>query len=55
VSGGVAASAAATGSGGGLWLWLAALASIAVFFCRVISFPAAPRPVPYLSLLERPG
>ena len=55
MSGGVAASGAASGSGGGLWLWLAVLASIAVFFCRVISFPAVPRPVPYLSSLERPG
>jgi hypothetical protein len=55
VSGGVAASAAASGPGVGLWLWFAAAASLAVFFCRVISFPAASRPVPYLSVLERPG
>ena len=54
--GGVAAAAAgSTGSGPGLWLWLAALASISVFFCRVTSLPAVSRPVPFISLLERPG
>ena len=54
--GGVAAAAAGSAASGlGLWLSLAALASIAVFFCRLISLPAVPRPVPFISLLERPG
>jgi hypothetical protein len=33
----------------------ATLASIAIFFCRLISLPAVSRPVPFISLLERPG
>ena len=42
-------------SGPGVWLVLAALASIAVFFSRVSLLPAVSRPVPFISLLERPG
>jgi hypothetical protein len=38
-----------------LWLLLATVASIAVFFCRLIALPAVSRPVPFISLLERPG
>ena len=53
--GAAAAAAASAASGVGMWLLLAALASIAVFFCRLILLPAAPRPVPFISLLERPG
>ena len=53
--GAAAAAAGSAGSGPGLWLWLAALASISVFFCRVTSLPAVSRPVPFISLLERPG
>jgi hypothetical protein len=55
-AGGVAAAAAGSAASGlGLGLSLAALASIAVFFSRLISLPAVPRPVPFISLLERPG
>jgi hypothetical protein len=57
-AGGVAAAAAAAGSaasGAGLWLLLAALASIAIFFSRVRLVSAVSRPVPFISLLERPG
>jgi hypothetical protein len=57
-AGGVAAAAAAAGSaaaGLGIGLSLAALVAIAVFFSRLISLPAVPRPVPFISLLERPG
>ena len=50
-----AAAAGSAGSGPGLWLWLATLASLAVFFSRLISLPARPSPVPFISLLERPG
>ena len=53
--GAAAAAAGSAGSGPGLWLWLAALASICVFFCRVTSLPAVSRPVPFISLVERPG
>jgi len=51
-------SAAATGAAAGglaVWLSLAVVASMAVFFFRLISLPAVPRPVPFISLLERPG
>ena len=50
-----AAAAAAAASGAGLWLSLAALAAFAVFFSCLISPPAVSRPVPFISLLERPG
>jgi hypothetical protein len=50
-----AAAAGSAASGPALWLWLTALASFAVFFCRVTLIPALPRPVPFISLLERPG
>jgi hypothetical protein len=31
------------------------VASLAVFFCRVTALPALPRPIPFISVLERPG
>jgi hypothetical protein len=38
-----------------VWLSLAALVSLAVFFCRLIVLPVVVRPVLFVSLLERPG
>jgi hypothetical protein len=53
--GAAAAAAGAAASGAGLWLSLVALASLALFFSRLTSLPAVSRPVPFISLLERPG
>jgi hypothetical protein len=38
-----------------LWLVSAALASLAMAFLSLLASPAVSRPVPYISLLERPG
>jgi hypothetical protein len=38
-----------------LWLSLALLAALALSFSRLSSSPAVVRPVPFISLLERPG
>jgi hypothetical protein len=56
VAGGAAAlGAGSAGSGAGLWLALATLSLIALHFSRLMSSPAVLRPVPFISLLERPG
>ena len=56
VAGGVAApGTGSAGSGVGLWLALATLLLIAFYFSRLISLPAVVGPVPFISLLERPG
>ena len=50
-----AAAAGSAAPGLGLWLVTAVLASFAVFFSGLFMPPAVPRPVPFISLLERPG
>ena len=56
VAGGVAApGAGSSGSGVGLWFALATVALIAVYFSRLVCLPAVVGPVPFISLLERPG
>ena len=53
--GGAAAATGSAASGLAAWLLLAVVASIAVVFSRLISLPTVPRPVPFISLLERAG